>query len=173
MEDGVEPATPLEFADLVRQHQAMVFSIGYHFLRDRTAAEELAQEVFLQLHRNLATLESPDHITYWLRKVASNRAIDFARRKKLRPQISLDDVPEPSTAPSAGDPMLSRTLQRLVASLPEKPRMVVVLRFQEDLDPLEIADLLEMPVRTVKSLLQRSLALLRQKLERSVGRENI
>jgi RNA polymerase sigma-70 factor (ECF subfamily) len=57
----------------------------------------------------------------------------------------------------------------LVASLPEKPRMVMVLRYQEDLMPEEIAGVLDMPVRTVKSHLQRSLAMLREKFDRSVG----
>jgi RNA polymerase sigma-70 factor (ECF subfamily) len=51
----------------------------------------------------------------------------------------------------------------MVASLPEKARMVVLLRYQEDLDPEDIARLLEMPVNTVKSQLQRALAMLRQK----------
>jgi RNA polymerase sigma-70 factor (ECF subfamily) len=62
--------------------------------------------------------------------------------------------------------MLQETLRRLVASLPEAPRMVMVLRYQEDLDPSEIAGTLDMPLGTVKSHLQRSLALLREKLER-------
>jgi RNA polymerase sigma-70 factor (ECF subfamily) len=64
---------------------------------------------------------------------------------------------------------LSRRLRQLIATLPENPRMVMVLRYQEDLMPEEIAALLEMPVRTVKSHLQRSLAILREKIERSMG----
>ena len=62
--------------------------------------------------------------------------------------------------------MLEETLRRLVASLPETPRMVMVLRYQEELDPSEIAQVLEMPLATVKSHLQRSLAMLREKLAR-------
>ena len=65
--------------------------------------------------------------------------------------------------------MLAETLRRLVETLPEKARMVVVLRYQEDLEPAEIAKVLEMPVNTVKSHLRRSLALLRDKLSRSIG----
>jgi len=57
-------------------------------------------------------------------------------------------------------------LRDLVGELPEKARMVVVLRYQEDLLPAEIAELLEMPVSTVKSHLHRSLALLRGRLEK-------
>jgi RNA polymerase sigma-70 factor (ECF subfamily) len=67
---------------------------------------------------------------------------------------------------SPGDPLLSDVLRRLIASLPESPRAVMVLRYQEDLDPAEIADILDMPLGTVKSHLQRSLTLLREKLER-------
>ena len=64
---------------------------------------------------------------------------------------------------------MSRRLRQLIATLPENPRMVMVLRYQEDLMPEEIAALLEMPVRTVKSHLQRSLTILREKIERSMG----
>ena len=165
-------ALEAEFEELVRRHQAMVYSIAYHFLRDRPLAEEAAQEVFLELHRHRGELESPAHVTFWLRKVASRRAIDYLRRRKLRPQLSLEEAPEPAAAAPAGDPLLSRRLRRVVASLPEKPRMVVILRYQEDLEPAEIAELLDMPVRTVKSHLQRSLALLREKLGRTLGEEN-
>jgi len=65
--------------------------------------------------------------------------------------------------------MLNERLRALVATLPEKPRMVMVLRYQEDVMPEEIAQILGMPVRTVKSHLQRSLAMLREKIQRSMG----
>jgi RNA polymerase sigma-70 factor (ECF subfamily) len=69
--------------------------------------------------------------------------------------------------------MLSATVRRAVASLPEKPRMVVILRYEEDLDPSEIAAVLGMPVNTVKSHLRRSLAMLREKLSRCLGEISI
>ena len=62
--------------------------------------------------------------------------------------------------------MLGEVLRRLIAAMPEAARMVMVLRYQEDLDPAEIAELIEMPLATVKSHLHRSLAILRQKLAR-------
>ena len=159
----------LAFAEIVRQHQGMVFSLACYFLRDRWLAEELAQEVFLNLHQNLSAIKSAAHLTFWLRKVTSHRCIDQARRQKVRPQVSLDDVPEPVAETSEGDFMLSDMLRRVVDTLPEKARMVVVLRYQEDLEPAEIARVLDMPVNTVKSHLRRSLALLRDKLSRSLG----
>jgi RNA polymerase sigma-70 factor (ECF subfamily) len=157
------------FAEIVRQHQGMVFSLALHFLRDRALAEELAQEVFLNLHQNLSAIKSPAHLTFWLRKVTCHRSIDLTRRQKVRPQVSLDDVPEPAASSVENDFMLSETLRRVVNTLPEKARMVVILRYQEDLDPAEIAKVLDMPVNTVKSHLRRSLVMLREKLSRQLG----
>src|ERR1044071_393914 len=85
----------LAFAQIVRQHQGMVYSLAYHFLRDRWLAEELAQEVFLNLHQNLSAIKSPAHLTFWLRKVTAHPAIAQTRRQKGRPQVSLEDVAEP------------------------------------------------------------------------------
>jgi len=156
----------LDFAGLVREHQSMVYSLSYHFLHDRDLAEEVAQEVFLALHRHMADIKSGEHAVFWLRKVAAQRSIDAARRRTRRPQVTLEEVAEPAARPAAEDPLLRELLRRMVATLPETPRMVMVMRYQEDLDPAEIAAVLEMPIATVKSHLQRSLALLRDKLER-------
>lgn len=161
----------LDFNELVRQHQSMVFSVCWHFLHDRDQAEDVAQEVFLGLHRNLASIESQSHAAHWLRKVAVQRSIDAGRRRFRRPQVALADVSEPVADTPVRDPMLGETLRKLIATLPETPRMVMILRFQEDLDPTEIGQVLEMPVATVKSHLQRSLARLREKLARRGVRE--
>src|SRR5215470_13440153 len=86
--------TSRDFVQAVRRYQSMVFSIALHFLADRGAAEELAQDVFLQLHGTLPTLQSEEHVKFWLRKVTAHRCIDHQRRRKL-PQLSLEDAPEP------------------------------------------------------------------------------
>ncbi|HKA17130.1 MAG TPA: sigma-70 family RNA polymerase sigma factor [Blastocatellia bacterium] len=157
------------FEEIVRQHQGMVFSMACHFLRDRALAEELSQEVFLNLHQNLHSIKSPEHLTFWLRKVTGHRCIDQSRRQKVRPQVSLEEVPEPAIDARENDLFLSEMLRRVVDTLPEKARMVVILRYQEDLDPAEIANVLDMPLNTVKSHLRRSLTILRDKLSRTLG----
>lgn len=158
----------LSFADIVLQHQSMVFSIAQHFLADRSAAEELAQDVFLQLHKTLPTLKSEDHVKFWLRKVTAHRCIDYQRRRRA-PQISLEDAPEPATSTRSSDPFLEKRVRQLIATLPEKPRMVVILRYQEDMSSEDIAEALAIPLATVKSHLQRSLAMLREKMTRTIG----
>lgn len=142
----------------------MVFSVALRFLRDREGAEELAQDVFLQLYRQFERIESSAHATWWLRRAICHRCIDEVRKRKLRPRIGLEDIPEPSGPDSQADPMLQDRIRKLVETLPEKARMVVLLRYQEDLDPMEISEILEMPISTVKSHLHRSLTMLRGKL---------
>jgi RNA polymerase sigma-70 factor (ECF subfamily) len=153
------------------EHQSMVFSIALRILGDRSAAEEAAQDVFLELHAKLGDLASEDHILYWLRRVTVHRAIDRMRRRERRPEVAMDwqDLPEPIERPGGptdADPLLSRRLRQLVASLPEVPRTVLVLRYQEDMSPEEIGGVLDMPAATVKSHLQRTLRLLREKAAR-------
>lgn len=170
--DSASEIAGADFADLVHRYQAMVFSIAQHFLADRSAAEELAQDVFLQLHDSLPTLKSEDHVKFWLRKVTAHRCIDYQRRLKPE-QVSLDDAPEPAAPMRVDDPLLARRLRQYVGSLPEKPRLVVILRYQEDMLPEDIAEVLAMPLATVKSHLQRSLAMLRGKVTRAIGEVTI
>ena len=149
------------FAALVREHQSAVFSVALRMLADRHKAEELAQEVFLQMHRKLDSIESDAHLGFWLRKVATNRAIDLLRQQRVVEAVPLEDDGTLIAEATDEDLLLQRRLRELVAQLPPAARAVMVLRYQEDLDPTEIAQTLEMSIHTVKSHLKRSLATLR------------
>lgn len=161
------------FAAIVRQHQGMVYSMALHFLRNHAVAEELAQEVFLQLYRSLRELDSPAHVVQWLRRVTSHRCIDQSRRAKYRPKFGLESAPEPVAVERQRDPLLTGRLEQLIGELPERPRMMVLLRFQEEMEPAEIAQTLGVPVGTVKSSLHRALGVLRGRLERSPVRKGV
>ena len=153
------------FAAIVREHQAMVFGLAYQFLHNAAQAEELAQDVFLALHQHLSRVESARHLLFWLRRVTSNRCIDFVRSARRRRELPLDELNEPSAQPQMNDPLLGQLLRSLVAELTPDARIVVTLRFQEDLDMAEIAAILDMPINTVKSHLRRSMDALRRKLK--------
>jgi len=150
------------FAGLVRLHQASVYSIGLRMLGRRDAAEDLAQDVFLQLYRKLDTLESLEHLGFWLRRVAANLAIDWLRRPSWSSASPLEEDYADERAET--DPLMSRELTRLMGELPPGPRAVMVLRYQEDLDVADISVALDMPVNTVKSHIKRSLTALRGKM---------
>jgi RNA polymerase sigma-70 factor (ECF subfamily) len=153
-------------ADALRDHQAMVYSIALHSLRDRARAEDVAQEVFLRLSTRLGALQSPEHLVNWLRTVTSRLCIDEIRRHPAGRTLHLEAVGEPAAEAGEADPLLSAHLRRLVAGLPGPARLALILRYQEDLDPREIATLLDESVHTTKSRLQRGLATLRAGLER-------
>ena len=147
----------------------MVFSLAYHFLHDRGRAEEVAQDVFLRLYRHLASIKSGEHLVFWLRKVTCRRSIDEVRKIPKEPPASLEDVAEPAAQSPDLDPLLSQGLRRMVASLSEDARAVIILRYQEELELADIAEILDIPVNTVKSRLQRSLEILREKFHRWAG----
>ena len=160
------------FRNLMLEHQSMVFSIALRILGDPSMAEEAAQDVFLELHAKLGELASEAHVLYWLRRVTVHRSIDQARRRLRRPQdhaavsFAAPGVAEPAAVEQETDPWLADRLQQMIASLPIVPRTVIILRYQEGLMPEEIAVLLDMPVATVKSHLQRALKVLRIKAKR-------
>ena len=154
------------FGELVAANQAMVFSIAFHFFGDRDRAADIAQDIFLQLYRNLDSISTPSHLVHWLRQVTTRRCIDEVRRARLR-AVPLDEVAEFAAADRPADPLLGRTLRRLIGALPEMQRLVVTLRYQEELGPEEISRIVGMRVNTVKSQLHRALLALRRKLEAS------
>jgi RNA polymerase sigma-70 factor (ECF subfamily) len=140
-------------------------------LGTRDLAEDLAQDVFMQLNRNLKSIESRQHLAFWLRKVTTFRAIDQLRQRARLATTSFDEDmhlegdthADLYSDAGASDPLLQRHLKLLLEELSPPARAVVLLRYQEDLDPLDIARTLEMPINTVKSHLKRSLEIMRQK----------
>jgi RNA polymerase sigma-70 factor (ECF subfamily) len=149
-----EPDKLPEFEKLLDRHQSMVFSIAWRMTGDRGLAEEIAQDVFMELDRNLGKLES-----------------DALRRRKVRGMDLWVEMEEGvGVAADAGQQTasvapLSARLEQLLSALPEAQRAALTLRYQEDLTPDEIAETLQAPVATVKSHLQRGLKLLRARAE--------
>jgi RNA polymerase sigma-70 factor (ECF subfamily) len=155
-----------EFEQLLEEHQSMVFSLALRMTGDRGLAEEIAQDVFLELDRNLGKIESPLHACHWLRRVTMSRSADALRRRRVRGMDLWVEIEEQhgARAEERGSPLATR-LETLLATLPEAQRAALILRYQEDLTPEEIAATLDTPVATVKSQLQRGLKLLRAKAE--------
>jgi RNA polymerase sigma-70 factor (ECF subfamily) len=167
-----------EFRRLVETHQRMVFSLALRVTGEYGTAEEVAQDAFLELYRALggaeARLESEEHVRFWLRRVTVHRATDALRRRAVRPEAAAEEWVEEqhgldgAEADGAGmgggmNAAVVARLEELLQGLPEAMRVAVVLRYQEEMSPDEIAQLLGQPVATVKSHLQRGLQLLRRK----------
>ncbi len=161
--------TKSDFESIVRDQQSIVYSIAYHYFNDVASAEEIAQDVFLQLYKNLQSIRSPDHLRSWLRRTTAHRCIDALRRRQTRREVPLEETGHITAEYLESDPLLHGQLQRLIASLPEKPRMVLVLKYSEDMDAEDIASLMNIPVATVRSHLQRALKLIRDKASRQIA----
>ena len=160
----------------MERHQSRVYSIAFRILGDCGTAEEVAQDVFLALYRNLDRVQSQEHMLAWLRRVTVQRATDAYRRRASRAEFAADEFCEEhmysdgtglAVSQSAIElEGMSTSIEQMVASLPPAQRAVLLLRYQEDLMPTEISALLSMPLGTVKSHLQRALQLLRTKASR-------
>jgi RNA polymerase sigma-70 factor, ECF subfamily len=153
------------FRQLVEQHQSKVFGVALRLMGRHADAEELAQDVFVQLHGSLARIESAAHLTHWLLRTVAHRSIDRLRQQSRQgtqlPLDALDESPQAQAPESAHDPLAAAELHRLLLQLQPDARAVMILRYQEDLDPTDIAAVLDMPITTVKSHLRRSLEWLR------------
>jgi RNA polymerase sigma-70 factor (ECF subfamily) len=150
------------FAELARRHEDRVFALCYRMMGNRQDALDAAQEVFLQLLRKLDRYDSRSAFTTWLYRVASNVCYDLLRRRRRQPLLAPDPEPPPIEDPRAGEGYtaveLRPELAKALAQLSEDFRAVVVLHDVEQLRYSDIAEVLEIPIGTVKSRLSRGRA---------------
>jgi RNA polymerase sigma-70 factor (ECF subfamily) len=153
-----------DFEQLVDEHQSMVYSLAVRMTGDRGLAEEIAQDTFLALDKDLGKIKNPLHARFWLRRVAMSRSADALRRNRVRGVDLWVEMEEDHAAiEEEHNSPLGARLERLLVTLPAPQRAALILRYQEELTPEEIAAALDAPLATVKSNLQRGLKLLRAK----------
>lgn len=156
-----------DFREVILQHQSMVYSIALRITCDPGTAEEVAQDAFLALHRQ-GGIADADHLRFWLRRVTTHGAIDALRKQARQPESGAEEWVEDDHAGvrfAARTAGLEAKVEDLLHALPEASRVAVTLRYGEGMLPEEIAELLKQPLGTVKSNLQRGLALLRRKAD--------
>jgi RNA polymerase sigma-70 factor (ECF subfamily) len=152
------------FRQLVIQHQARVFGVALRLTGQHADAEELAQDTFMKLHASLRDIRSTAHLLHWLLRTVTHRSIDRIRQRGRRGEhlpLEALGVAEAHAAECVHDPLAAARLHQLLLQLQPDARAVMLLRYQEDLDPTDIAVLLDMPLATIKSHLRRSLEWMR------------
>jgi RNA polymerase sigma-70 factor (ECF subfamily) len=161
------------FDVLVRRWERKIQGAVYRLLRSEEEAQDVCQEAFLKAFRGLGSFRGQARFSSWLYQIALNLCRDRMRRKKGKTWVSLDEIGETATAargPSVlelvetGD--LSRRVVAAMAALPDEQREVIVLKEYEGRTFPEIAEILDVPVSTVKTRLYRGLTQLRRRLER-------
>jgi RNA polymerase sigma-70 factor (ECF subfamily) len=176
--DGRESA----YRELVRRYQRPVFSLIYRMVRDRELAEDLSQETFVKVLNAIDRYRPEFKFSSWVFKIANNAAIDHLRRKELD-TLSLDGGPDATTAERVeatalqiGDttesPLdeleareLGSAIERAIGKLRPEYQTCIILRHVEGRPYDEIADILGLPLGTVKTYIHRARAELRELLD--------
>jgi RNA polymerase sigma-70 factor (ECF subfamily) len=156
---------PMDVAELVAKYHGGVFGYAYRLTNSVQDAEDLTQQVFLKAHQHVGKLRNADSVQSWLFAILRNC---FRKScSKSRPQavgnlkINLDNLPEELPEELGID---RERLQRVLAQMPEKFRLVLTMFYYEDRSYREIAEALQLPIGTVMSRLARAKASLRSGL---------
>lgn len=152
------------FTELVRRHQGRVRSLLLRLCADRTLADDLAQEVFLRAFRGLVGFQGRSAFGTWVYRIAYNVFLNNRARSHRHVALPEDyDVraAAPDDAMSAGRADLRRDLEGAIDQLPERYRAVVVLYYVHEVSYPEIAEILDLPLGTVKTHLHRAKRMLR------------
>ena len=165
------------YRDLVVRFERPIFGLVLRMVRDRSVAEELAQEVFLKAFQALDSFDQKRKFSSWLFKIAHNRAIDHLRRARhemvpleteeegLDPiaTVAAPDGESPEAATVRGG--LMAAFEEALGELRPQYREVLLLRFREGLSYEEISEVCELPMGTVKTHIHRARKALAQALE--------
>jgi RNA polymerase sigma-70 factor, ECF subfamily len=165
------------FGEIVELYKDKVFQISYRMLGNRHEAEDIAQEAFIRAFININSFNIDLKFSTWLFRIATNLCIDRIRKKKpdyyLDAEVAgTDGLTMYSQIPSKTDMPekevesleLEETIQREILKLPEKYRSVIVLKYIEDLSLIEISEILNLPIGTVKTRIHRGREALRKQL---------
>ena len=171
---------PGAFKELVDLHRDRVLNICYRFLHNREDAEDVAQDIFVEVYRSLSKFRGGAQLSTWIYRIAVTKSLDFIRRRNrkkrfgifyapLRMENPVEQVPAPQTFnPSARleERERSRILQQAVDSLPESQKTAITLSKYEGICYQEIADIMGTTVSSIESLTHRGMGSLRKKLYR-------
>jgi RNA polymerase sigma-70 factor, ECF subfamily len=146
------------FRSLVEKHQAFVYAVACRFLSTKGDAEDVTQETFIRLWKNISKYRADNKLTTWLYKIVSNLCLDHlkSRRKIDSASNALDKHEYTLAAPAqADDPLLKEEFAKLVTQVSEaltpKQKAVFILRDLEDLEVSEVCEILGMSAGNVKS----------------------
>ena len=170
------------FSILLDKYQDRIYSAVLNYVYNPDDAVDVTQEAFVKAYTKLTSFNRSSAFYTWIYRIAVNAAIDFLRKKKSRPADSLDDARytqlglEPVSKDPASDPDKAlvrsdgkRALREAISRLSDKLRSVIVLHDVEGLSQEEVAEVLQVPIGTVKSRVSRARAELRHILREQLG----
>ncbi len=148
------------FGELVKRYQQFVIRQAYGYLGDNESAKDAAQDIFIKAYEGLPYLENERIFKSWLYRIGRNHCLNLVHRRKIEEDHKV--IPEGTSNPNTD---LKLVIRKQIGHLAEKDREILILRYFQDLKYEEIADLLNIPLSSVKVRLHRA----KQSLKISLG----
>lgn len=160
------------FGALVEQYRDNVYRLAYRMCGNAYDADEAAQEAFVAAWRALPNFRGDAKFSTWLYRLTTNAAIDVMRREKRHQTVGDGEMVDLADDADSPQETVERTeqqeaVQKALSTLSEEYREVLLLRYMEELDYAEIAEVLQLPSGTVKSRINRAKAALKTALLKS------
>jgi RNA polymerase sigma-70 factor (ECF subfamily) len=169
------------FNDLIVKYERIVFNFAYRLTHNYDDASDIAQDSFLRAYNAIASFRGDSAFSTWIFRITTNVFLDDRKKRKAHPQQSLDEfasqeeqregmqVVDPSPTPEQIVTLneRQRTLVRAIQSLPEHQKAMVVMYHLHQKSYEEIAEILDLPIGTVKSRLNRARLALKENLKAS------
>ena len=165
------------YEEIIGLYEKKVFSTIYYMVKNDNEVEDIAQEVFIKIYKNLGNFKEESSLYTWIYRITVNVCIDELKKRKkvvyLDEKIDTKDgevelqLPDDSKSPTdiAEDNNLKDKLEKCIKKLPESQRMMIILRDIKGFTYMEIAEIMKMNLGTVKSKINRARASLKELLE--------
>ena len=174
----LKAGTPAAFKLLVEQYRDQVINTCYRFVFNREDAEDIAQEVFIEIHRSISFFREQARISTWIYRIAVTKSIDYIRKtkrkKRLAPiknMLGIEDDVEKIPSPTGNGPAENleqeermKILQQAIDELPENQRIAFTLNKCRGVRNKEIAEIMGITLSSVESLMHRAKKNLEKKL---------
>ncbi|MBP1990923.1 RNA polymerase sigma factor [Paenibacillus eucommiae] len=166
------------YRELVDRHKNYIYTLAYRMVQHPETAEDLTQEVFVKLFRSLAHFRGDSKFTTWLYRMTINLVTDYRRSQQRKPYEALLDKMKSWFSESKEQPEAAilikeeqEQMQRLLADLPDKYRLILYLHHYKQLTYQEMSQVTGLPVKTLETRLYRGRALLKEKWLKEVPHE--
>jgi RNA polymerase sigma-70 factor, ECF subfamily len=171
----------LSFESIYSEYKNLVFNVCLHYVLNREDAQDIAQEVFVKIHHHLHQYNPETaSLKTWIYRIAINQSLDFLKAKKTKKRLGfitslfypdsnepIHDVAHPGIA--IEDKESLEELLVIIQSLPEKQKTAIILAKMEDRPQKEVAEIMEINIKAVESLINRAKQTIEKKLREREG----